>query len=64
MKSRPSVRYDGADVNVKVTFFSTHDVLPKDSTGKILPYASYRVADMDHYGAVAKGKIVDGGGNR
>ena len=48
------------DDDVKVTFFSTHDVLPKDSTGKILPYASYRVADMAQYGAVAKGKIVDG----
>jgi hypothetical protein len=48
------------DPEVSVAFYSTRDVLPKDSTGKILPFASYRVSDTPLYGAKAKGKIVNG----
>ena len=48
------------DPDVDVAFYSTRDMLPKDAAGKILSYASYRVSSAPQYGAVAKGKIVDG----
>jgi len=48
------------DPDVTVTFHGTADILHKDSTGQILPWASYRVSDTPHYGAKTKGKIVDG----
>jgi len=48
------------DPDVKVSFHATRDVLFKDATGKILPYASYRPSETPHYNTVASGKIVDG----
>jgi hypothetical protein len=48
------------DPDVTVTYYSTVDILQKDSTGRILPWSSYRPSDTPHYGATAKGKIVDG----
>ena len=48
------------DPSVTVTYYSTVDLLQKDSAGGILPWASYRPSDTPHYGAKAKGKIVDG----
>jgi hypothetical protein len=52
---------NSADVNV--AFYRALDPFPIDSSGRILPHASYRV-DMNNgkprYGAVANGKIVDG----
>ena len=49
--------------NVEVAFYRAIDPFPIDSSGRILPYASYRVdtnAGKPRYGAVAKGKIVNG----
>ena len=48
------------DPDVNITFTSTRDVLPKDPSGKILAYASYRVSPSPMYGKTVKGKIVDG----
>ncbi len=48
------------DPDVTVSFESTTDLLRKDPAGRILPWASYRVSETPHYGATAKGKIVDG----
>jgi hypothetical protein len=50
--------------NVDVAFYRAVDPFPIDSSGRILPYASYRVdTQVDgkpRYGTVAKGKIVNG----
>lgn len=48
------------DPDVTVTYESTTDLLRKDASGGILPWASYRVSETPHYGAKAKGKIVAG----
>ena len=48
------------DSEVKVKFYATRDVLPKDAAGRILPFASYRISPSPIYGAGAKGRIVDG----
>jgi hypothetical protein len=48
---------------VDVAFYRALDPFPIDSAGRILPHASYRVDTNNgkpRYGAVAKGKIVDG----
>jgi len=49
--------------DVSVAFYRALDSFSIDSAGRILPHASYRI-DMNNgkprYGAVAKGKIVDG----
>ncbi|MDX2145567.1 MAG: hypothetical protein SFV19_19600 [Rhodospirillaceae bacterium] len=51
------------DDNVDVAFYRAIDPFPIDSSGRILPYASYRV-DMNNgkprYGTVAKGKLAGG----
>ena len=51
------------DDNVEVAFFRAIDPFAIDSSGRILPWASYRI-DMNQgkprYGTVAKGKIKDG----
>ncbi len=46
--------------DVEVHFYKAADNLPKDSTGKILPYASYRIDNIPLYGATAHGTIKDG----
>ncbi len=48
------------DDAVQVAFYGSIDTLPKDSTGKILANASYRINDNPIYGTKARGKIVDG----
>ncbi|MCB2106071.1 MAG: hypothetical protein KDE14_00165 [Rhodobacteraceae bacterium] len=48
------------DPEVEVSFHATRDVLYKDINGAILPYATFRVSETQHYGATAKGRIVDG----
>lgn len=48
------------DDDVTVRMYRANDVLPKDSQGNILPFASYRVHDIPGYGNAAKGKIKDG----
>ncbi len=48
------------DDNVTVRMHRANDVLPKDTQGEILPYASYRVHDIPGYGKPARGQIVDG----
>ena len=48
---------------VEVAFYRALDPFPIDSSGRILPHASYRVDTNNgkpRYGAVAKGRIVDG----
>jgi predicted lipoprotein with Yx(FWY)xxD motif len=45
---------------VTVTFYRAADVMPKDSAGNILPFASYRIDGNPRYGATAKGRIRDG----
>ncbi len=49
---------DSPDVTVK--FFHAADVMPKNSTGGILSFASYRIDGNPLYGAAAKGRIKDG----
>jgi predicted lipoprotein with Yx(FWY)xxD motif len=49
---------DAADVTVRL--FRADDVMPKDATGQILPYASYAAMDHPRYGAALHGRIVDG----
>jgi hypothetical protein len=44
--------------NVRVTFYRARDLLPKDSTGGILPYSSYRA--FEDYKFEATGRIVNG----
>jgi len=44
--------------DVTVSFYRSIDLLPKDSTGKILPFNSYRA--YDDYRYAAHGRIVDG----
>lgn len=49
--------------NVQVAFYRALDPFPIDSSGRILPYASYRVdsnGGKPRYGTVAQGKIKDG----
>ncbi len=49
--------------NVDVAFYRAIDPFPIDSAGRILPHATYRVDTNNgkpRYGAVAKGKIVEG----
>ncbi len=48
------------DDDVVVRMHRANDVLPKDTQGNILPYASYRIHDIPGYGRPARGKIVDG----
>jgi hypothetical protein len=48
------------DPDVTVIYHATTDILHKDSTGKILPWASYRVSETPHYDSRTKGRIVDG----
>ena len=48
------------DNDVTVRMYRANDILPKDTQGNILPYASYRVHDIPGYGRAAKGRIVDG----
>ncbi len=48
------------DDDVVVRMYRANDVLPKDTQGNILPYASYRVHDIPGYGNPAKGRIIDG----
>jgi len=48
------------DDSVIVRMHRANDVLPKDTQGNILPYASYRVHDIPGYGKPAQGKIIDG----
>ena len=48
------------DDQVTVRMHRANDVLPKDTQGNILPYASYRVHDIPGYGNPARGQIVDG----
>ena len=45
---------------VTVRFYRAADVMPKDSAGNILPYASYRIDGNPRYGATAKGRIRHG----
>lgn len=49
--------------HVKIGFYRAIDPFPIDSSGRILPYASYRI-DMNggkpRYGTVVDGEIVDG----
>ena len=51
------------DDAVEVAFYRAIDSFAIDSSGRILPWASYRI-DTNHgqprYGTVAKGKLVDG----
>ncbi len=49
--------------DVRVAFYRAADPFSIDAAGRILPYASYRVdsnAGKPRYGAVARGRIVDG----
>lgn len=48
------------DDSVVVRMYRAGDVLPKDSQGNILPYASYRIHDVPGYGTPANGRIIDG----
>ena len=48
------------DPDVTVAFYGALDPMPKDSTGKILPFASYHVSGTPQYGAKAKGRIESG----
>jgi len=48
------------DANVVVRMYRANDILPKDSQGNIVPYASYRIHDIPGYGAAANGRIVEG----
>lgn len=48
------------DENVTVRMHRANDILPKDSAGNILPYASYRTHDIPGYGLPAKGRIENG----
>ena len=48
------------DDDVTVRMHRANDILPKDSQGEILPWASYRIHDIPGYGTPARGKIVDG----
>jgi predicted lipoprotein with Yx(FWY)xxD motif len=45
---------------VTVSFHRSADVMPKDSAGHILPFASYRIDGNPRYGATAKGRIRNG----
>ena len=45
---------------VTVSFHRAADVMPKDSAGNILPFASYRIDGNPRYGATAKGRIRRG----
>lgn len=45
---------------VKVSFFRSADVLPKDGAGNILAHATYRIDGNPRYGATARGRIRDG----
>ncbi len=45
---------------VTVKFFHAADVMPKNSTGGILSFASYRIDGNPLYGAAAKGRIKNG----
>jgi predicted lipoprotein with Yx(FWY)xxD motif len=46
--------------SVTVSFYRSADVMPKDSAGNILPFASYRIDGNPRYGATAKGRIRHG----
>ncbi len=49
--------------DVRVTFYRAADPFSIDASGRILPYASYRVdsnAGKPRYGATARGKITNG----
>ena len=48
------------DDHVIVRTYRANDVLPKDSQGNILPFASFRVHNVPRYGTEARGRIVDG----
>ncbi len=45
---------------VTVSFFRSADVMPKDATGNILAFASYRIDGNPRYGAQTKGRIRNG----
>jgi len=48
------------DDDVTVRMYRANDVLPKDTQGAVLPYASYRIHDIPGYGKAAKGRIEEG----
>lgn len=48
------------DQDVTVRMFRANDILPKDTQGSVLPYASYRIHDIPGYGKPAKGRIEGG----
>ena len=48
------------DGPVEVSFYRAVDIVPKDASANIIPYASFRIDDPKRYSATARGVIKNG----